>query len=62
MSFKKQYLGLSKDWRTNKWSLTCDCGYKWEPTTTMMGRREERCPICQKTQVVDYNLPDQKTE
>lgn len=62
MSFKKRYIGLSSDRRTNKWKLECDCGKSWEPTTTMLGVRDERCPKCQKSQVVNYNLPDDKTE
>ncbi len=55
MKIKKQYLGPSSDLRTNRWKLTCKCGTKWEPTTTMRRCRLEQCPKCDIEEVVDYN-------
>lgn len=53
--FAKRLLGSSHDGRTNRWELTCGCGKQWEPTTTMLARRDEQCPRCGASQIVDYN-------
>ena len=55
LRFTKRLLGLSADHRTNKWELTCSCGKKWKPTTTMLAKREEECPKCLHWEIVDYN-------
>ena len=53
---KKEYLGLSRDRRTNRWRLTCSkCGKKWRPLTTMFAVKVETCPKCEHEEVVDYN-------
>ena len=55
MKFKKRFLCLSSDYRTNKWELTCPCKKSWKPNTTMMAISRETCPKCNTEQIVDYN-------
>lgn len=58
MAFKKKFLGLSRDHRTNKWELYCPCGKHFSPPTTMLAMRLETCPKCGYEEVVDYNNDD----
>ncbi len=60
--FKKRYLGLSSDLHTNRLELTCDCGKKWEPSTTMFSIRDEKCNSCKAEQFVNYNLEGDITQ
>jgi hypothetical protein len=48
-------LGLSSDWRTNRWRLALECGHSVEPPTTMFAQQVVSCDRCMKTYVVDYN-------
>lgn len=49
------YLGPSSDQRTNRWRLTCDCGYTWEPRTTMFSLDHITCYSCNNDYFIDYN-------
>lgn len=54
-TFQKRIIGASPDRRTNRWELTCPCGKRWIPTTTMFAKRHEQCPKCRREELVDYN-------
>lgn len=49
------YLGSSKDERTNRWRITCDCGKTFEPPTTIFSTQIVECPKCGQRAVADYN-------
>ena len=49
------YLCSSKDGRTNRWRITCDCGKAFEPTTTLYSTQAVECPKCGQRAVADYN-------
>ena len=54
--FKKRFLSLSRDQRTNKWELTCsECGKRFEPPTTMLSYVYETCPKCGHVAGINYN-------
>lgn len=54
--FKISYVGLSSDWRTNKWRVVCKkCGKSYEPNTTMYATQNLECPKCGIRELVDYN-------
>lgn len=50
-----RYIGESYDGRTNRWSLTCNCNYTWEPRTTMFSCERIQCPSCGDHYFVNYN-------
>jgi hypothetical protein len=52
---KKRLLGLSRDYRTNRWEITCDCGKVFKPQTTMLRFQSVECPKCLKVETIDYN-------
>lgn len=52
------YLGLSSDYRTNRWSITCPaCKKPFEPATTMFFQQSLQCPAarCGKFMRADYH-------
>ena len=48
-------IGLSSDYRTNEWSITCDCGKWFKPPTTMYSCQNVECPKCGLTEYINYN-------
>jgi hypothetical protein len=51
-----QHLGLSSDYRTNRWRVTPPCGHKpFEPSTTMFAVQYVDCPVCGISAWVNYN-------
>ena len=51
-------LGLSRDGRTQRWSVTCPkCGHVFEPLTTRLSTQGFECPKakCSAPLFVDYN-------
>ena len=54
--FKISLKGLSRDNRTNKWSVVSKCCKKYfEPDTTMLRVQTLECPKCGRRNIVDYN-------
>ena len=52
---KLKYLGLSKDGRTNRWTITCDCGAEMHPQTTICAKQQVVCEKCGAVILADYN-------
>ncbi len=48
-------IGLSSDWRTNRWSITCNCGKVFEPPTTMYSCQNVECTKCGLQEMINYN-------
>ena len=51
-------VGLSRDYRTNVWSISCPyCKQSFTPQTTMLSWQHLSCPNkkCRKEFLVDYN-------
>jgi hypothetical protein len=48
-------IGLSSDYRTNRWRMDCDCGKTFEPQTTMFASQEVECPKCGCREFINYN-------
>lgn len=55
---KKRYIGHSRDYRTCRWEITCECGKIFFPETTMLRYQEIICPKCGKKETIDYNKED----
>ena len=52
---KLAYLGLSRDGRTNRWLITCDCGAEIHPQTTIYANQQVVCEKCGAVILADYN-------
>ena len=52
---KKRYIGHSRDYRTGRWKIICECGKEIFPETTMLRYQEVVCPKCGKQETIDYN-------
>jgi transposase len=50
-----RYSGVSTDYLTNRWSVTCDCGKSFEPGTTLRSKQSFSCPKCGAEYYADYN-------
>ena len=50
-----RYAGMSSDYRTNRWSVGCECGRQFNPTTTMLRYQTFSCPYCLTEYSADYN-------
>ncbi len=48
-------LGLSSDWRTNRWQITCACGQSFTPVTVMAACQSVTCPYCDRDYYCKYN-------
>lgn len=54
--FNIKYKGLSRDCRTNRWSLTCkSCNKTFEPETTIFSKQDISCPKCGTSETINYN-------
>ena len=51
-------LGLSSDYRTNKWQFNCTCGYSETLPTTRFSTETIACGHCGKEWFVNYNTLD----
>ena len=61
--FKVSYLGMSRDYRTNRWRLECNnCKKQFEPETTILAKQTAECLKCQTTEVINYNNYDRKSK
>lgn len=50
-----RFLGMSSDWRTNRWEITCPhCLKTFCPPTTMFNHQSFSCPSCLGESYVDY--------
>lgn len=55
-NFKLQLLGLSIDYRTNRWRIICkNCGKSQEPDTTMLATQFVQCHNCDNSEDINYN-------
>ncbi len=52
---KISFLGPSKDYRTNTWSVICTCGYQNKPPTTILSSQVITCGHCEKEWRINYN-------
>lgn len=48
-------LGLSSDWRTNRWRISLECGHSVEPMTTMFATQFVTCHRCSREFLLNYN-------
>lgn len=48
-------LGLSSDWRTNRWRISLECGHSVEPMTTMFATQVVTCHRCSREFLLNYN-------
>jgi predicted SprT family Zn-dependent metalloprotease len=55
MTLRIERIGLSRDLRTNRWSIICQCGKRNEPSTTMRATQRFQCEKCQAEIYADYN-------
>ena len=49
------FLGMSTDGRTNRWKFFCDCGYSFQPNTTLYATQVLDCDKCHARWMVNYN-------
>ena len=49
------FLGLSSDYRTNKWQFNCVCGYSETLPTTRFNTEKVACGHCGKEWFINYN-------
>jgi len=52
---KLNYIGTSRDNRTNIWSFTCSCGKTQKLPTTMYFMSKMQCNKCGKEWSINYN-------
>lgn len=56
------YVGSSKDGRTNKWKIVCDCCEEIYPKTTVLSKQEIECPKCHLVIIANYNEKEVKAK
>jgi hypothetical protein len=49
-----RYARASNDGRTNVWSVTCSCSYRFNPITTVFKQQRFQCPKCARSYTATY--------
>ncbi len=53
--FDTRVIGTSRDYRTNRWSVTCKkCNKTTDPETTMLSTQVVECK-CGETELINWN-------